>query len=231
MALGRHWEWRGFGCVSDDFLKRWATFDYALEEGKWHDVVDWYVWVPGYGTNVKLRSGLATGDCLKFKRLQARWNQLQLWNEDADDIYSFPRKSEDIVSLAKELNVKLPDRLKKTVHFQEALELFQNATPAVQIIEVKKHRQPRMYKGANAFVLIEVAKITDPEEIKSVCVESTVELAKWAGPKELAEARDSVKAAVEDLGLEQEKLVSMNYLDALKVWSKGERLCNVEDGP
>ena len=145
MALGRHWEWRGFGLVSDALRERWNSFAFALPDQQWHDMVDRYLWVPGYGMNAKMRSGLPVGDCLKFKRLRARWNQLQLWHEDPEDVHRFPLRWSDLRWLAQELHVELPSKQQETVGFDEALEIFQRATPPVQVIEVHKHRQARIW--------------------------------------------------------------------------------------
>jgi hypothetical protein len=226
MALGRHWEWRGFGSVSDSLRERWNALEHALPDQQWHDMVDRYLWVPGYGMNAKMRSGPPIDDCLKFKRLRARWNQLQLWHEDPEDIHRFPLRWSDLRWLAQELHVDLPDKRQETVGFEEALEIFQHATPSVQIIEVHKHRQARLWQQGDTQVLVEIAELSRPEVITSLSLESTLELTEWAEPKIMTAARDSVKQAVEDLGVENENLHSMNYVDALTIWADGERLGN-----
>lgn len=224
MALGRHWEWRGFGTISDALRERWSTFDYAMADRQWYDVVDRYLWVPGYGMNAKMRSGPPIGECLKFKRLRARWQQFQLWHEDPDDVHQFPLSRSALQWLAKELHVELPPAEDGEVGFDEALEIFQRAQPPVQVIEVRKHRQPRVWKGRAGDVLVEVAEITQPEVISSVSLESTIELNEWSGPDQMSAARDSVREAVADLGIDHEALRPMNYVDALTIWSRGERL-------
>lgn len=224
MAVGRHWEWRGFGTISKSLRDRWRSFDYALPDHRWHDVIDRYLWVPGYGMNAKMRSGPPIGDCLKFKRLRARWNQLQLWHEDPDDVHRFPLHWTDLVWLAKELHITLPQKECDMVGFDAAIEVFKRATPPVQVIEVRKHRQPRIWEDGNTRVLIEMAEISQPERISSVSLESTLELTEWSGPDQMAAARDSVRQAVDDLGIVTEKLQSMNYLDALTIWSQGRQL-------
>lgn len=198
--------------------------DYALPDHEWQDMVDRYLWVPGYGMNAKMRSGLPTGDCLKFKRLKARWNQLQLWHEDPEDIHEFPLQWSDLGWLAKELHIVLPDKPRETVSYDDALEIFKDATPPVQVIEVHKHRLARIWRKGDLKVLIEIAELSHPEVIQSLCVESTLELTKWSGPDRMTAARDSVRRAVEELGLESESLKSMNYVDALTVWADGHRV-------
>ena len=224
MALGRHWEWRGFGTISAALRQRWSSFDHALQEHGWFDVVDRYLWVPGYGMNAKMRSGPPIGDCLKFKRLRARWNWLQLWHEDPEDVHRFPLKWSDLVWLAKELHISLPKKRQAVVGFDDAIAIFQEARPPVQIIEVRKHRQARIWRNDAVEVLVEIAEISQPEPISSLCLESTLELTQWSGPEQMTAARDSVQQAVDALGIHQERLQSMNYLDALTIWSKGERL-------
>ena len=224
MALGRHWEWRGFGTVSESLRERWNSFEYALPDQQWHDMVDRYLWVPGYGMNAKMRSGLPVGDCLKFKRLRARWNQLQLWHEDPEDVHRFPLKWSDLRWLAQELHVELPSEQRDTIGFDESLDVFQKATPPVQVIEVRKHRQARTWQNGEARVQVEIAELTQPEVITSLSLESTLELTEWAEPTVMTAARDSVKQALDDLGIENEDLQGMNYVDALTVWADGDQL-------
>lgn len=227
MALGRHWEWRGFGTVSAALRERWNACEHALPDQQWHDMVDRYLWVPGYGMNAKMRSGLPVGDCLKFKRLRARWNQLQLWHEDPDDIHRFPLQWSDLRWLAQELHVELPGKQQDSVGFDEALEIFQRATPPVQIIEVRKHRQARIWQNGDTKVLVEIAELTEPEVITSLSMESTLELPELADPDVMTAARDSVKQTIDDLGIENENLQSMNYVDALTLWADGDQLGNM----
>ena len=224
MALGRHWEWRAFGSLSGAFRERFESLRHAMADRKGFDLVDYYLWVPGYGVNAKLRSGLATGDCLKLKRLRARWNQLQLWHEDPNDIYNFPLESPEFAWLAEELHIELPSGNHGARDFNEAQEVLKTATPQVEIIEVHKRRDVRVWEDSDAKVLVEIAEITKPEVISSICMESTTELTELSRPEELTAARDSVQRAVDDLGVTGESLQSMNYVDALTIWSNGELL-------
>jgi len=224
MALGRHWEWRGFGTISDALRQRWSAFDYALPDRQWYDVVDRYLWVPGYGMNAKMRSGPPMGECLKFKRLRARWQQFQLWHEDPDDVHLFPITRKDLTWLAKELHVALPEGQDGQIGFEQALQIFQEATPPVELIEVRKHRQARVWRGEPGNVLVEVAEISEPQVISSISLESTLELNAWSGPEQMTAARESVRWAAADLGITGEQLQPMNYVDALTIWSRGDRL-------
>lgn len=224
MALGRHWEWRGFGTISPDLRARWSVLDYALPDRQWHDVVDHYLWVPGYGVNAKMRSGPPIGDCLKFKRLRARWNELQLWHEDPEDIHRFPLPWSRLAAFADELHIKLPSPPQEQIGFDETLAVLQEATPPVQVIEVRKHRLARLWRHAGMEVLIEIAEISRPEVISSLCLESTLELTQWSGPDQMAAARDSVRDSVAGMSVEAEKLQVLNYIDALTVWADGRHL-------
>ena len=227
MAIGRHWEWRGFGSLSAAFRERFESLRHAQTDHKPFDLVDYYLWVPGYGVNAKLRSGLATGDCLKLKRLRARWSQLQLWHEDPEDIYNLPLGPADLSWLADELHIKLPANDRGARDFDEALDVLTTATPAVQVIEVHKQRDVRVWEDAKSKVIVEIAELTKPEVISSLCLESTIELNELSRPQELSAARDSVQRAVDDLGVSHESLQSLNYVDALTIWSTGELLHNV----
>ncbi len=224
MALGRHWEWRGFGTVSPQLRKRWSSFPKTLPDQDWLDVVDRYLWVPGYGMNAKMRSGPPIGDCLKFKRLRARWKQLELWHEDPQDIHKFPLRRSDLKWLATELHITLPDKQPETVGFETALEIFRQATPTVNVIEVHKHRQARCWTSGDTSVIVEVAEISAPEPISSLSLESTIELTEWSTPDQMSAARDSVQMAYESLGIDTEDLRAMNYLEALTTWADDNRL-------
>jgi hypothetical protein len=226
MALGRHWEWRAFGTVSSDFRRKWESLDFALPDRQWHDMVDRYLWVPGYGMNVKLRSGPPLGDCLKFKRLRARWNHLQLWHEDPEDVHCFPLEWSRLSALAKELHIQLNGQKRHRVGLEEAVEVFARATPPIQIIEVHKHRQPRIWQDGEVQVLVEIAEISQPEPISSLCLESTLELTQWSGPDQMVAARESVQRSVVDLEVENQQLKIMNYVDALGLWADGKKLAD-----
>ena len=224
MALGRHWEWRGFGTLSVALREKWDSLEHALPDRQWYDVVDRYLWVPSYGMNAKIRSGLDTGDCLKVKRLRARWGQLQLWHEDPQDVFDFPLQWANLEWLARELHIDPPRRRRGRIDFDEALALFRESRASVQLIEVHKHRQARLWHGSGATVLIEIAEISRPEVISSLCLESTLELTEWSGPDRMTEARDSVQRAVDELQVQREPLRNLNYVEALSIWASGDRL-------
>jgi hypothetical protein len=54
MAFGVHWEWRGFGSVSDAFFGRYGNLAYEFGPQKIEDI---YIWVPGLEVNLKIREG------------------------------------------------------------------------------------------------------------------------------------------------------------------------------
>ena len=98
MAWGLHWEWRGFGTVSAAFGERFAQLDPYLEAQAFEDV---YVWAPALSANIKIRIG--ADDSLKFKWLRARQRPFELWEERAQDLFSFPLQREAWELLAASL--------------------------------------------------------------------------------------------------------------------------------
>ena len=100
MALGTHWEWRGFGVLSDAFRRRFERLENLFPS---QSIVDEYIWVPDLPINLKLRRGTEDQDGLKFKRPGRTRGDLEEWHENPNEIYDFPLSTEAWESLRREL--------------------------------------------------------------------------------------------------------------------------------
>ena len=235
MANGKHWEWRGFGTVSDAFEKAFLALpvieEYAstdVEPGKGIPVQDEYLYIPHATINVKLRTGLGDKDGLKLKYFEGRDGELELWDEPQGCTIRLQELTPDKFTnfLGPTLHMKFPAIPSGPINAQTIRALFCAATPAATPVLVKKHRRTRRWTGSGQPVLVEIAEIAEPEGVVSVSLESDSDLTN-AGLNELAHSKDSVLAALDVLKLRQEKLSVMSYLDALQLWANKDTVLKV----
>ena len=211
MAIGEHWEWRGFGSLSPGVRSRIEALPLKFPEPQ--RITDEYFWLPGVRINVKLRR---EGDIesLKFKRLLEESRGIEKWHEDVAETYAFPLAPEVVGKLFRELGVPPPEPPAPARDAAEALLALRRLAPSVARVVVDKVRWQREWRGAGPGggrrrVIIEVAEISHPERITSVGVED--------------ETGEAVEAARADLGLPA-GLRTLSYLDALGVWAGGGRI-------
>src|SRR5262245_20841217 len=89
MPEGTHWEWRGFGRVSDEFRAVFAKLPPKFASGdEWDATRDQYIFVAGRPVSVKVRTG-GSPQGLKLKRFAGREGGLELWVERPDEMYPF----------------------------------------------------------------------------------------------------------------------------------------------
>ena len=227
MALGRHWEWRGFGTVSKELQDRINRLTVVSPVSEWQDVADCYLWVPGCEVNVKFRSAVTGGEILKFKRVHDRHHDIELWCEDPEEIFYFPLDEAAMAQLARELHVKLPRTGRQRIDRDAAMGILSRARPPIQVIEVHKRRRTRLWKHPEANVLIELVDITQPERISCVGFESTIAQLAGANEELLQAARTSIERALEAFEIEGAGLQPMSYFGALNIWGEGKKLTEV----
>ena len=84
MAFGTHWEWRGFGELSEALDATIRSLPRLFPDSQ--TVIDRYLWSAGCDINFKLRLG-----DFKIKRcLAAPGGGVARWSEDPAENYSFP---------------------------------------------------------------------------------------------------------------------------------------------
>lgn len=216
MALGVHWEWRGFGEASERLVGALGDLEDLFPR---QEVVDRYLWIPRLTVNVKLRSGVQDG--LKFKRLLARSEELELWHEDPGELYDFPLARaawERLASELRKVGLTLRASPEEPTDLSATLEYLRTLDERITVVEVRKERQAWAWPGPPGAVKVELAKITAPEHVLSVGLES------WADEKDPVEAggeQASLLAARLGLGLEDESLRPLSYLDATEIWARG----------
>ena len=204
MAFGEHWEWRAFGRLSSAEREAIGRLPrkYATSLKQVHE----YLYVPDCAINVKLQ-----GEYLKFKRFLGREGAYERWLEDRDEFYPFPVARAQVEQLVEELGVTLPSPLTESSYSRDRLlDLLENAGLGIQVLAVKKERwQYDSEDHEGRAVIVELAEIASPEVVTSVSYEADT-------PEALAAMLESMPRPA---GMEV-----CNYLEALAVWSRGERL-------
>lgn len=216
MAIGEHWEWRGFGSLPPGVRLRIEALPLKFPEPQ--RITDEYFWLPGVRINVKLRKEGAF-ESLKFKRLVEASGGLERWCEDAAETYPFPLGPDVVGKLFAELG--MPPRVPPVAarDAAEALLALRRLAPSVARVVVEKMRWQREWDGGapcrsgwgggHRGVIVEIAEVFSPERITSIGIED--------------EAREAVEAARSELGLPA-GLRTLSYLDALGVWARGDRI-------
>lgn len=217
MATGVHWEWRGFGKGSERLLDAIRRLEDLFTRQK---VVDRYLWIPRLTVNVKLRSGVQDG--LKFKRLLARVEELELWHEDPEELYDFPLGPaawDRLTSELRKAGLNLQSLPEEPTDLLVTLGHLRALDERITIVEVRKERQAWLWPGPPGAVKVELASITSPEEVLSIGLEN------WGLSEEPDEANRGQKALLAarlELGLESEALRALSYLDATEIWARGD---------
>ena len=218
MALGLHWEWRGFGSVSSRFAESYRELPLLF---KTQTVEDSYLWIPGLSVNAKLRSG-ADGD-LKFKRLKERDGELEKWFEKPEEIFDFPLSINAwkiLSGVLKTVNVELPEWTEKARNRDEVLNILREKD--CRIVSMMKQRDARLLKTKHADIKVEWASISGPQQLTSIALESGFENPEQNLTDE--EAKEALLIAIQELELQIEPLQVMSYLGAIEKWAKGEKI-------
>ena len=219
MAIGSHWEWRGFGAVSSRFADRFCRLWPQFAPKRFEDV---YLWIPGLELNIKLRD--YAEQPFKIKRITDRDGQLEKWDEDPDLIFRFPLGEADWAILTETLAAvgltmgrypsPPPDR-------DATLALLKAAGAATLLVD--KFREARLWRGPSGLVLAEWACLRAPQTAISVGLETWDEDPDGPGlPDELA--KKDIVAAISALGLREEPLRVLSYVGAVGLWAQGEKL-------
>lgn len=214
-----HWEWRGFGGASPDFLNLFSELPLFSESSV---VEDFYLWAPGLSVNTKIRSGAESG--LKFKRFINVDANLEKWLEHPSEIFEFPLSKsawEILVDTFKEVGIALPGYPNGRLTPQNTLDILVEA--GVKKIKVEKERETRVWSGPFGEVEIEWASISSPQTIISIGVENRQGLgsAESLGDEQY---KKNVQAALETFNLRAEPLHVINYMDAIEVWAKDKKI-------
>jgi len=225
MAIGIHWEWRGFGAVSSEFAHRFGELESLFPP---QDVEDVYLWVSGLEVNVKVRD--IPEEPFKFKRLQDKDGDLEQWAENPEDIFKFPLDEAGWDAVAKvfaEFDVALGPFPPEKVNCSLILDRVRNA--GADQVDVRKRRESKLWPvsdgevKASGQVKVEWACISSPQASISIGLETWDEAPVGQGLSD-EQAIEDISAAIEALGLDKEPLKPMNYLDAVAVWASGGRV-------
>jgi hypothetical protein len=216
MGLEPRWEWRAFGSVSSAFACSYCNLELGFEQETLDDL---YLWIPSLSENVKIRKG-----DLKFKRMQDKDGDIEKWDEPKDELWRFPLESKAWMSLTRTLVNGHPTLLAYSSappSRELTLHLLQDA--GCMVVRVVKKRSARLWKAPNAKVKVEWACISQPQSLLSIGLET------WTQdpPDEALTddmAKEDIRAAIADLGIADEPVQIMNYMDAITIWASGKRI-------
>ena len=219
MAIGIHWEWRGFGAVSSGFAHRFGKLASLFDP---QDVEDVYLWTPGLKPNVKGRN--LPEEPFKIKRLLDADGDLEQWAEDDEEIFEFPLNEAGWDALVEEFaKVDVTLGSYRSEEADREMILAQVNKAGVNLVCVNKLRESRLWQGPNGKVKVEWACISSPQAIISIGLETWGEDPEGQGlPDE--QAKEDIWAAIKELGLGNEPLRVMNYVDAVAVWASGGKI-------
>jgi hypothetical protein len=209
MALTTHWEWRGFGSVSEDFRERFQELESLWDEEVSQRFTDEYLWIPGVDVNLKFRLGTPTQDGLKFKRFHERRGEIEKWTESRAEIFPFPLDARPWRLLQDEMRTRFDPPAK--ADRDETVRVLKSVDPRIRTITLVKERQSRTW-GYEGHVKVEVAEILSPVEMTSVGLEV------WdpVGRLDDRAAMELLEEAIGDLGVRDEEIEVMNYLDFIR---------------
>jgi hypothetical protein len=219
MAMGIHWEWRGFGIVSSEFAFRYSALAPQFPRQTVEDV---YLWAPKLAVNVKVRD--LPAEPFKFKRLQNRDGHLEQWAENPEDIYRFPLDRAGWEALAGTLaTAGLALGAYPAGPVDAGMILAELERLGARTITVHKQRASRLWQGPNGQVKVEWACILSPQPVITIGLETWETDAGGPGLSDEA-AKVDIRAAIQALGLHDEPLKAMNYVEAVAVWASGGRI-------
>ncbi len=216
MPYGLHWEWRGFGGLDRQLKHRITQLPLAYPTAR--AITDRYLWVPGLGTNIKLRSWPG-GASLKFKHRHRSDPEgaMGLWVERAEEDHLFPLPPSVIARLSAELSRELPPK-DGAWEYDELLAGLNGA--GVQVIAVEKRRRLFRWSDDDRTAFVDLSDIQSPERIGTVGIEDGMGLSDASTPTAVAAAREAVVTARNQFGLPA-NLKEASYLEALATWARG----------
>jgi hypothetical protein len=209
MAVGDHWEWRGFGTLAPEARARIEAL--PLKFPRPQAITDEYLWIPGVRVNVKIRRQ-DSSEMLKLKRFLEESGGIERWLEDPAETYPFPLEPGAMQALLAALGLSGGGPATAARDAAGAFAAVRRFAPAAGRVAVEKKRWQRTWGsegGKEGAVIIEIAEVLSPERITSVAIEDP--------------DRGAVEAARSALGLPA-GLRRLNYIDAVGLWARGETI-------
>jgi hypothetical protein len=94
-------------------------------------------------------------------------------------------------------------------------------------VTVTKLRESRLWQGPHGKISVEWSCIRSPQAIISIGLETWDQGPEGQGLPD-PQAKEDILAAIKELGIRDEPLRAMNYVDAVAVWALGHGLYIVE---
>jgi hypothetical protein len=215
MALGLHWEWRGFGAVSGAFAQRYGNLEPFLEP---QSIEDTYLWIPGIAVNAKFRKGVEGG--LKLKRLKGKDRSLEQWFENPAELFDFPLDTTSwsaLQTVLAEAGLEIPNDPPPAANRASVLGCLQKI--GCRTVSVSKQRESKIWQGSSGKIKVEWTCITMPQICISIGLE-TVPSDSAGGSFSDGSQKELLHRAIQELGLKKEPLKVMNYMDAVNIWAE-----------
>lgn len=220
MAVGVHWEWRGFGHVpltlilnSVPKLKRlFGVNDPGTQD------VDEYLWSPGMQVNLKLRKRQ-----LKFKRREDRTSDgCELWTERSEETFAFPLTDQAVAFVERNIPVQRPPGLEFRQSYESFIAALPLFTPPLHLVVTRKHRIQFAWNENNEALVFELSEIQHPLTTWSVGIEGG-DLGSLDGLIDPDQSQASLRRVLkirDHFGLPGPSLRVIGYLELLSDWSR-----------
>ncbi len=115
------------------------------------------------------------------------------------------------------MSIILPPFPEEPLDRDLTLDILRRSDSNIRVVKVTKARVTKLWSGREGDVRVDLTEISSPEEVTCLGLESSA-----GGGGELADAvaRSAVLSARTALGVDEEGLEVMNYLQALNRWGR-----------
>ena len=193
-------------------------------------MTDYYVWTPNCNLNIKMRE-----QDLKIKELmgsQSCYTDITSWStifaeQWTTEVYSFPISTFLMKRIVQGLNI---GNLSKTLHMakdkEQFIELLQSQSNSVKVLPIRKEREQHLlpidenlkdkgHKESEKLVTLEISHVLSPENVHTLSIEhSSIDMIRAAKYKLMRYMNRQVYG----------DMVSMNYLQAVKLWGLDKKI-------
>jgi hypothetical protein len=225
----RLWEWRSFSKTSNKELLN-MIHELPMKFDRPTKMTDYYVWTPNCNLNIKMRE-----QDLKIKELmgsQSCYTDITSWStifaeQWTTEVYSFPISTFLMKRIVQGLNI---GNLSKTLHMakdkEQFIELLQSQSNSVKVLPIRKEREQHLlpidenlkdkgHKESEKLVTLEISHVLSPENVHTLSIEhSSIDMIRAAKYKLMRNMNRQVYS----------DMVSMNYLQAVKLWGLDKKI-------
>jgi len=223
------WEWRAF---SKTFHKNLLNMvqDLPAKFDRLTTMTDNYVWTPHCNLNIKLREkDLKIKEIICFHscymdNASGNTTYAEQWTME---VYSFPISTLLVKRIGNGLNISNISKSLPLVEDKEQfIRVLQSESDSVRVLSIFKQREQRLLpideelkgkgnKEQGNLVTVEISHLASPEEVSTLSIEhSSIDNVLAARPKIMGNVDKKIYRG----------MISMNYLQAVKVWGLGKKI-------